>query len=152
MTESNPINPESTGADREDNWQPCAPGEISGMVTQLQDRRRAVVVGRTTFVAAIVLLVAAVSQFSGLNADPDDVADKPNSGEHDCGGILCSDVVAHFEAFRTGTLDEETTAEVRAHLEECPLCGPKFRKLTGDSAGLDRGTARASLAMTGFDR
>jgi len=149
MSETNPTNPESTN---DDTWQPCAPGEISGMVDRLQDRRRAVVVGRTTFVAAMVLLVAAVSQFSGLGPGPEDVADKPKSGEHDCGGIICSDVVAHFEAYRTGTLDEETTAEVRAHLEECPLCGPKFRKLTGDSAGLDHGQASGSLAMAGLVR
>lgn len=152
MTESNPANPESTGPNREDAWQPCAPGEISGMVDRLQDRRRAVVVGRTTFAAAMVLLVAAASQFSGLGPGPEDVADKPKSGEHDCGGILCSDVVAHFEAYRTGTLDEETTAEVKAHLEECPLCGPKFRKMTGDSARLERGAVSSSLAMTGFVR
>lgn len=149
MSETNPTNPESTG---DDAWQPCAPGEISGMVDRLQDRRRAVVVGRTTFVAAVVLLVAAASQFSGLGSGPEDVADKPKSGEHDCGGILCSDVVAHFEAYRAGTLDENTTAEVRAHLEECPLCGPKFRKLTGDSAGLDHGQVSGSLAMSGFVR
>ena len=151
MSESNPTNPDQTGADREDAWQPCAPGEISGMVSQLQDRRRAVVVGRTTFVAAMVLLVAAASQFSGLTS-PDDLADVPGSSEHDCGGILCSAAVAQLEAYRSGTLDEKTTEQVRAHLEECPLCGPKFRDMTGGSARVEADSPGSSLAMAGFAR
>ncbi|MDA0587482.1 MAG: zf-HC2 domain-containing protein [Planctomycetota bacterium] len=131
----------SAGQDHEDGWQPCAPGEISGMVGRIQDRRRAIVVGRTTFAAALVLCVAAASQFSGFSA-----------AEHDCGGIVCSDVMAHLEAYRTGTLDEKTTGQVRLHLEECPQCGPKFRKMTGGSAQLDAGSFGDTVVMAGFAR
>jgi hypothetical protein len=142
---SEPTNtPENAASENpEDGWQPCAPGEISGMVDRIQDRRRAIVVGRTTFAAALVLCVAAASQFSGFS-----------SAEHDCGGIVCSDVVAHLEAYRTGTLDEKTTGQVRAHLEECPLCGPKFREMTGGSARLEAASSGMSFAMarSGFAR
>lgn len=135
MAEPNPM----TDAEiREDGWQPCAPGEISGMVIRLQDRRRAVVVGRTTFAAALVLCAAAVSQYSGLSP-----------AEHDCGGIVCSDVMAHLDAYRAGNLDGKTTGQVRVHLEECPVCGPKFRKMTGESAKFEAGPGESFVAMAG---
>lgn len=139
MSEPTNTSENSAGDNHDAAWQPCAPGEISGMVDRIQDRRRAVVVGRTTFAAALVLCVAAASQFSGFS-----------SAEHDCGGIICSDVVAHLEAFRTGDLDERTTAQVRAHLEECPLCGPKFREMTGGAARLEATSRGVSVAMAGF--
>jgi hypothetical protein len=138
MNEPTNTSENSTGNNHDDAWQPCAPGEITGMIDRIQDRRRAIVVGRTTFAAALVLCVAAASQFSGFS-----------SAEHDCGGIICSDVVAHLDAYRTGDLDEKTTAQVRAHLEECPLCGPKFREMTGGSARLKSASSELSVAMAG---
>lgn len=128
----------------QNGWEPCAPGEISGMVDQIQGRRRAIVVGRTTFVAAMVLLFAAASQFSGFQS-----ADS----EHDCGGIMCSEVMAHLDAYRAGTLDEATSEKVRDHLGECPVCGPHFRKMTGSSAGNSRKpTSDLAMAFTLLQR
>lgn len=150
MTESNPTNPDQPGPSREDVWQPCPPGEISGMVTGLQNRRRAMVVGRTTFAAALVLLVAAASQFSGLNTP--EGPDTSVAGEHDCGGIHCSEAMAHLKAYREGTLDEKTTAQVRAHVEECPLCGPRFREMNDGSAQVSAGVSTIAMAGTGLAR
>ena len=102
-------------------WGACPTGEIARMVERVRGRRRrrrTVRIGGA--VAGLLVMVAvgtlAVSQLSG-------------PAEYRYGGIGCSDTRPLLEQYAAGRLDAETTGRIDAHLEQCPHCGPLYRKM-----------------------
>jgi len=106
--------PEESSAN---DWQPCAAGEVAGMVQRVQRRRRAATVARATSVAACLLAGIAI-----LQLEPFGKAGGPP------GGITCRETLQRQSEFQAGELEGEEIAEqIREHLAGCPRCAEKFR-------------------------
>ncbi len=99
-------------------WKPCPAGKLSALSTRIQrrtQRRRFL-----QFAGAFSLLALGGGTLGFLLT---------RQREFDYGGITCSEVLGHAEAFMRGQLGEPLTGKIRLHLAECPSCGPRFRDM-----------------------
>jgi hypothetical protein len=112
-----------------DDWVPCPPGEVSGMVDRLQNRRNSVAVVRRIGAATAVLLCVAIWM-----AFPD--------SENNFGHITCSEVCKQSVGYKDGSIakaDPDLLARIEKHLDHCPNCAAKLRPIKTDTtASLDR--------------
>ena len=103
-------------------WEQCPAGEIGGMVRRIKGRRRKVLTLQLAGGAVFGMLIGltCVTYFS----KPDD--------EYKFGAITCAEVRENAEAYIAGRLDADLRARIKAHLQECPACRPRFRKTTNE--------------------
>jgi hypothetical protein len=95
------------------DWQPCRPGEVVGLVQRLRQSRQALVVRYRAATAALVLLAGAAGlYFVGVLP----------AGEPNFGGIVCSEVQRRAADFLTGRLEADVAARIRVHLSQCADC------------------------------
>jgi hypothetical protein len=110
-------------SDREDRWQPCPEGTISGMVRRLERQRRMAVTSKVAAGAGVLLVAVSIWFFSpgfGLLQSGDG---RPH------GGISCREVLQHRSAWVSGELartDPELAEHIRIHLAQCPPCEKKY--------------------------
>jgi len=108
-------------------WVPCCQGEISGLVNRLQRQRRLATTAKASSIVGVLLLGFGLWMFAGAGSRSHQ-ASAPKD-EYNFSSICCSEVTQYAAAFQKGELDEELTAQVREHVEQCPHCGPKFDKM-----------------------
>jgi hypothetical protein len=134
------------------DWQPCASGQITGMVQRLQAEQRSSTIRRMVGpVAAVLLLVAAgvylhQSQPGGLLFHP--------------GGLSCQDVHGHLPSYAKQQLSPELSEQIEEHLADCPECRKAQEMMGGRAAGptlqvrarSDRDREGLAVALTGTVR
>lgn len=99
-------------------WKPCPAGKLSALSTRIQGRmqRRRFL----KFAGAFSVLALGGGTLGFLLT---------RHREFDFGGITCSEVLGHAEAFMHGQLGEPLVSRVRIHIAQCPHCGPRFREM-----------------------
>lgn len=107
-------------------WDSCPPGELQKLATRLRWRRRdrsvAKAVGLTGALIAFLFVGGlAVQQFRG-----------PLDGAHLYGDVSCREVQANIQQYVAGQLDPQLADRIRIHLEQCPECGPPFRRMMAE--------------------
>ena len=99
-----------------DNWQPCAEGELTGMVDHLRSKnRRAKVTRAATALCAMGILIMAVSIAISLRPDSD--------------GLSCNEVIKMLAEYDSNGLDKEMMQKVSAHLNHCPHCKQRYEEM-----------------------
>ncbi len=95
-------------------WQACPSGEVAELVGRLRARRRHETFRQVALgTAALCLVLIAGSALIHRGFKPAD----PNFG-----GITCTEVAEHAEAYVAGTLDADLTQRIDMHLSRCPFC------------------------------
>ncbi|HQU47266.1 MAG TPA: zf-HC2 domain-containing protein [Pirellulales bacterium] len=104
-----------------DDWQPCPPGLLGGMVQKARRRRRHEVLNRGLAAALLVVLTVWGGVFVASRHQ--------GQGEFDFGGITCSRVRALMPEYMAGKLDVPTSESIRQHLAQCPDCGQLMERM-----------------------
>lgn len=117
---------DSNHADRE--WQPCAPGTLTGIAASVRARRRR----RTAWLAAgtlcSVVLVGVLSYMIW----------KPGQREFNFGGIACSEVRANMVDYRMQRLPPDVSRRIALHMEQCPSCQEYMKRMQAQQAAAHR--------------
>lgn len=100
-------------------WQDCAPGDLA----RLAGRARSHLVRRRILRGAAIAIPLLFVGFLFLNQRPG------NSTEPNYGGIRCSAVRSHGQAYLAGSVDADTEAKIAQHLTMCPVCKAYFTKM-----------------------
>ena len=108
----------SATSDDSGQWQPCPPGEIGRMANRLQRTRRLSLIPRADRRSPRSCSSASLASTCEVAVS----LARLNSGEFDYGGITCTEIHRVLPGLKAGTLDDETLARVREHIEKCPLC------------------------------
>ena len=96
------------------DWQPCASGQIGGMVQRLRTLRRADAIRRMAVpTTAVLLLAVAVFYFS--QSRPGGVLFHP-------GGLTCGEVQEYLPAYARQQVSPELAGQLEEHLANCPEC------------------------------
>ncbi len=113
-------------------WQACPPGEVTELVGRLRARRRhetlrQVALGTT----ALCLVLIAGSSLIHRVLTP---------AEPNFGGITCTEVAEHTEAYVAGTLDADLARRIDVHLGQCTFCRNLIEQMReqGESAPVAR--------------
>lgn len=115
----------------QDDWTPCEAGALHRLARQAKSRRRLWDLSRAAGVAGLVALVLGIGFWS--------LGPGAGARDYNFGGIACSQVQQHMEAFAAGSLPDELAQRIRVHLEECPHCRELMKQMEGEgmvSAGL----------------
>ncbi|MDH3717294.1 MAG: zf-HC2 domain-containing protein [Planctomycetota bacterium] len=108
---------------KSENWQGCPPGLLRGMVDARRTAQRRRQLQAALSVTAVLVAAGLLGNWAlGYLRAP--------SGNQ-FGNIACSEVQQRMPDYRAGRLDDELAARVRIHLENCPICGPRFRQAAG---------------------
>jgi hypothetical protein len=108
-----------TNSQHDSTWRPCPPGTLRSFAQGERSRsRRRTLTTLGSGIAAIVLMV-----LIGTWA-----FNQGGVGEPSFGGITCTEVRSHAKEFMSGSLDAETSQQIRVHLQQCAPC----QKLLGD--------------------
>jgi len=111
-------------SDRQDRWQPCPEGTISGMVRRLERQRKFAVTSKIAAGVGALLVGVSIWFFRpGVSLLETD-GDLPH------GGITCREVLRHRSAWVSGELaltNPELAEHIQIHLAKCPPCEKKFR-------------------------
>lgn len=138
----------ANGSQDRDNWQECPAGTLQNYARRYKRNQRIQGLARTASAAGVVLAFVGLTWWS--------VGRWTGEQEYHFGGIACSDVQANIQAYAMGSLPEETTKRIRAHLGECPVCQEMMRRMqppaaaikSGMSARLDDALARRPATPT----
>jgi hypothetical protein len=96
------------------DWQPCASGQIGGMVQQLRAQQRAAAIRRMAVpTTAVLLLVIAGFYFS--QTQPGGMLFQP-------GGLTCGEVQEHLPTYAKGQVSPELAGQLKEHLANCSEC------------------------------
>ena len=111
---------------REPEWDSCPPGALSALSGKLRGRKR-----RRRFLqvaGALSLAVLGGGVAAGLGLI---LGKRPNDAtqEFNFGNITCTEVVQNAQAFAMGQVQEPLLGKMRAHLAQCPRCGPLIRNM-----------------------
>lgn len=108
-----------------ENWQDCPSGLLRGMVDARRTARQRRQLQAALSVTAILVAAGLLGNWAiGYLRAP--------SGRQ-FGNIACSEVQQRMPDYRAGRLDDELAERVRIHLENCPMCGPRFRQAAGSA-------------------
>lgn len=124
-------------------WTPCHPGEIGGMVTSLKQRQRRKTVVRAAGVTSIVIVLAAV--LTG-------VLGRFSNGNPIFEEIACQRVLELAPQYVAHQLDEGLHGQIDLHLERCKHCRDEIHarfpnvSLPNEAAGI---TPRDSHSVLG---
>ncbi len=109
-------------------WEACPAGEVTELVGRLRSRRRHETFRQVAIgTAALCLVLIAGSTLVHRVLDP---------AEPNFGGITCSEVTKHAEAYVAGTLDDELVRRIDVHLGQCTYCRDLIARMKkqGESA------------------
>jgi len=119
----------NTDSNKAETWSPCAPGTLEAFGRASKAKRRLRVATRVTGSAVAVLLIAGLSVWS-VNS-----LTKPR--EFYFGGIGCRDVRDNLGGFAMGTLPDELSQRIQAHLKECPACQEVMKRMDQPQASIN---------------
>lgn len=107
--------------DDDNQWEPCAGGEISGMLRGVQSRRHRgfalKVVGGTLVAILVGVLFVEFRPAANVNV----------------GRISCKDVHAAAKDFLAGRIAGDEKERIAVHLHDCPPCAEMMRKMRNKS-------------------
>ncbi len=111
---------------REPEWDSCPAGTLSALSGKLQGRKR-----RRRFLqlaGALSLAVFGGGVAVGLGLL---LRKKPEGAVQDFnfGGITCTEVDQHAQAYAMGRVQEPLLGKMRVHIAQCPKCGPLMRNM-----------------------
>lgn len=109
------------------DWQPAPPGTVGELARRVRARRTRRRFLRVAGGVATGLLAAGGGVWAWR------AGTRPR--EYDFAGITCSEVVPRLEPLLAGRLPEPEATRVRAHVAQCPNCGPHFEALRRQRAG-----------------
>ena len=94
-------------------WEPCPPGEIQGMLTGIsrQQRRRAL---RTMAVGVSVVLLGGLGVYSLTNSPTQ---------------LTCAEVQPKLPAYVRGKLPNQERRQIAQHLQGCPHCREQYESM-----------------------
>ncbi|HVA50876.1 MAG TPA: zf-HC2 domain-containing protein [Pirellulales bacterium] len=118
-----------------DDWQPCPPGVLGGMVQKARRRRRHEVLNRGLAAALVLVLTVWGGVFVASRHQ--------GQAEFDFGGITCSRVRALMPEYMAGKLAATKSESIRQHLAQCPHCGQlmeRMRQQMPAAASMESGT------------
>ena len=110
----------------EGSWEPCPAGalqQLSGRLASQRRHRQLTKVGQWTVGMTLAVILLVMGSFV-----------VHQNSQNNFGGIACSDVTAQLVAYRAGQLDVNLTERIRVHLENCPMCGQKYRDMISKPA------------------
>jgi hypothetical protein len=99
------------------------------LVTRLKSRRRREVITQTVVAGTALSVILIVGGFI--------IPSMLMTPEPNFGGVTCSKLRAHAEAYLAGTLDEETKQGIDQHLSLCFSCREYLRSLRTGTAHTD---------------
>ncbi|MGD9856464.1 MAG: zf-HC2 domain-containing protein [Planctomycetaceae bacterium] len=111
----------ANGSQQRDDWQECPPGTLQGYARRYKRSQQTQGLARASGAAAVVLAFAGLTWWSAGRWS--------GEREYHFGGIACSAVQSNIAAYAMGSLPEETTERIRAHLSECPVCQEMLRRM-----------------------
>jgi len=102
-----------------DEWQPCAPGQISDVVRRLKTAHRRRVLRQVVVPVAVVLVAAVVAgSYMASHIGPR-------------GSLACNDVRSYLAQYQAGNLSADLMGRIEAHLSQCPDCSDHAEKHHG---------------------
>ena len=96
------------------DWQPCASGQIGGMVQRLRRLRRADAIRRMAVPTTAVLLLAVAVFYFGQS--------RPGGMWFHPGGLTCGEVQEYLPAYARQQVSPELAGQLEEHLANCPEC------------------------------
>ncbi|TWU23225.1 hypothetical protein Pla52o_27610 [Novipirellula galeiformis] len=98
-----------------DLWSDCPPGTIAHLHDRIVSQRKRQVAIRIGGPMIVVMLLAlGMGRFSQTSSQP--------CPEFNFGGVTCSDVQTHFQAFTMHELEPAQHEAMAIHLDQCPNC------------------------------
>ncbi len=111
----------NTESAHQDQWDACPAGELQRMVGRIKARRQRRLLTQVGSTAAALLTAFAAAFFTtGWLRQPTECR---------FGGIACSEVKPLLPDFLAEKLDAELARKVDIHLQQCPDCGPMYRRM-----------------------
>ena len=100
-------------------WQECTPGDLVRLAgrARIQLVRRRILRGSAVAIPILFVGLLFLNQRS------------ENSSEPNYGGIQCTAVRDHGQAYLAGSIDADIEAKIALHLTMCPSCQAYFTKL-----------------------
>ncbi len=134
----------STDQQPEDAWRPCQPGELGQAVGVLRSRKRngTLLKSAGLATAALVLLLVGGYTASTFLTPPS----APNQGFY--AGIGCAEVHGLLPELQREQLPEAKSAQVKAHLDQCPKCRKAYERLQ-NAATHRQQTSPTTIALLG---
>lgn len=135
----------SSNPQSRDEWQPCPPGILSGMLCRLSRQRRRAVVARLA-VAGAVLLFGGVVTWQML----------ASAREHELAGMTCREVMRQRDVYKSGrlaTANPQLAERVKRHLAGCRHCAELFDAAAHSSRlSLPNSGEESGLRLLALDR
>ncbi len=105
-------------------WEDCCQGELGQMVDRMRTVRRRRFLSQASVAALTLAVTGAGISFAGYRWWL--------SGDYRYGGIACSEVMRLLPKYHAGELDAQLSRQIAIHLEQCPDCGPAYRRMIQD--------------------
>ena len=140
------VNPEKPSSEDSEQWQPCPPGELVKFAGRLRSKHRLHRIVQLASVCAVLLLAAGTIYLQWEPRQHSTIPEGriPDRGEYNYGGITCTEIHQVLPRLKEGTLDDDTLARVREHIEQCPQC-KAFARFLENPVETGQGSRDASL-------
>ena len=102
-------------------WEPCPPGTLTGLASDLHRRHRRKQLGQWAGVVCVLLVVVSAGWYV--------VHSIGHPSEFNYGGIACSEVHQALPDFMVQRVSEDLERRIQAHLAKCAHCQELMQKM-----------------------
>lgn len=126
----------NVGTPADDEWGPCAAGELQRMVARDRSSRRNRTLTKAVSAGAVCLVLLGGVVLTSQRQPVEEAVPVGNG----LAGISCGAVYFQLGSYIAGDLDAAKSEQIRQHLELCPKCRRSYEQMAAKPVVFNAGT------------